>query len=202
MAASKKQQRFRRILRIAKKGTAHVLEMVRAFLADYPDHPGAKLQLGRTLVEMARYDEARRIFKSLIPRAPAKQLPWVYRHLGDLYEFRGDYSRAASWYRKAIQSRPRGVRYGSLHLYLGCVLAQSGRLDEALAAHRRALRCRDVCRDEVWLNIGYVLRAQEKYGEAGRCFKKAIELDPNYREAKEALADVESAIALLKNRPI
>lgn len=50
-----------------------------------------------------------------------------------------------------------------------------------------------------YLNLGLVLRGRGKLDEAYKCFEKAIELDPKYDSAKEALADVRAAIALQKS---
>lgn len=197
MSDKSERARFSEVLKAADKEVARFLELVRDFLRDYPDHPTAELELGCCLVTMARYDEAREVFMKFIRTAPKDKLQWAYAEMGHLYDAKGDYSRAANWYRKAIQQRPG---YASFHVYLGGVLAQSGKLDEALDAHRRAIRCRTGCRDEAYLNLGYILRSKEQYTEARRCFKKALDIDPEYREAHDALADVEGAIALKKAR--
>jgi len=192
-----KSYRFRKILEAANTDVARVLELVRDFLADHPDHPGAQLQHGRTLVAMARYDEARLVFRRVIQNAPKDKLPWVYAQLGHLYKAKGAFARAARWYRKAIQLCPGDA---SLHVFLGAVLAKSGDHEGSLAVHRRAIRCRVGCRDEAYLNLGYVFRAREEYREARKCFKKALRIDPNYSEAQEALADVEGALEIQRKR--
>jgi len=52
--------------------------------------------------------------------------------------------------------------------------------------------------DEAYLNLGLVLRAQERYKEALACFEKALELTPDYRKAITAKSDIEKAIAYLQ----
>lgn len=197
MSEESKRQRFRKILKAAEADVSHVLELVRDFLTDYPQHPGARLQLGRTLVEMGRYEEARLVFKGLIPIAPKDKLPWVFAQLGHLYDAKGDHARAAQWFRKAID---RCSSDSSLHMYLGETLALSGDLDGALASFRQAIRCCGGYRDEAYLKLGYVLRAKEEYLEARRCFKKALDIDPNYRKARKALKDVERALDVKRSR--
>jgi tetratricopeptide (TPR) repeat protein len=121
--------------------------------------------------------------------------------MGHLCKARGDYKSAAAWYRQAIEAVPREA---SGHIYLGGVLAKSGRLKEAEAAHRAATRCIEGCRDEAFLNLGLVLRAQERYEEAAECFERALELDPKYAAAKKALRDVRRALRFLmgnRHRP-
>jgi tetratricopeptide (TPR) repeat protein len=48
------------------------------------------------------------------------------------------------------------------------------------------------------LNLGLVLRAQERYEEALACFEKALQLTPDYQDAMTAKADVEKAITYLR----
>ena len=58
-------------------------------------------------------------------------------------------------------------------------------------------RCSKGCVDEAYLNLGLVLRAQERYTEALECFKKALELTPDYELAITGKSDMENVIALL-----
>ena len=76
------------------------------------------------------------------------------------------------------------------------MLALKGRLREAERAHRAATRCPEGCIDEAYLNLGLVLRAQERFEEASRCLREAIRLDPKYRVAREELRDVEGMLEL------
>jgi hypothetical protein len=46
----------------------------------------------------------------------------------------------------------------------------------------------------VELNLGFVLRAQERFEEAADCFREVIRRDPGYRAAKKALRDVERCL--------
>ena len=84
------------------------------------------------------------------------------------------------------------------HIYIGGVLAKSGRLKEAETAHRVAIRCTQGCRDEAYLNLGLVLRAQERYDEAATCFEQALKLDPKYVAARKALRDVRNTMRFSK----
>lgn len=51
-----------------------------------------------------------------------------------------------------------------------------------------------------YLNLGLDLRAQNRLAEAKECFVRAIELDPEYGSAREALEEVEKALAHLAER--
>jgi tetratricopeptide (TPR) repeat protein len=193
-----KQKRYEELCQSHDKGTSYTYELALKFLHDYPEHPGAMISLGVSLIEMARYNEAMRIFKKLISIVPPEKLHGCYVQLGHLNNEKGNLSKAVEYYEKAITVFSN---QGYYFIYLGGALAKQGKFDEALKAHRKALRYKNVDKDEAYLNIGLILRAKGKYNEAARYFKKAISIDSNYVEAKVALADVESAMKV-KTQPI
>jgi tetratricopeptide (TPR) repeat protein len=115
--------------------------------------------------------------------------------MGHLEKQRGEFERAAGWYRQAIAADPR---HTAGYIFLGAVLAQQGCLREAEEVHRTAIEtCYEGCLDEAFLNLGLVLRAQERFEEAAECFREAIRLDPGCRDARKALRDVERCIRML-----
>jgi Flp pilus assembly protein TadD len=162
------------------------------FLVDYPDHGPGWMLLGIALVELARYKEAERAIKKSIKLCPPNKRQIPLAQMGHLHLEAGKYDKAATWYRKAIDSDPEDAEY---HIYLGAVLAKRGRLEEAEASHRAATKCSVGCIDEAYLNLGFVLRAQERFEAAAESFREAIRLDPKYRAAKQALRDVERCLS-------
>ena len=96
-------------------------------------------------------------------------------------------------YQKAIDEDPDEA--GS-YIFLGAVQARQGKLELAEQTHRRATQCPSGLIDEAYHNLGLVLRGQGRLAEAAECFRKAIELCPDYPDAIEALQDVESAMTL------
>jgi len=161
-------------------------------LGEYPDHGPTWLSLGIALVELARYEEAEKAIKRSVTLCPPNKRQIPLAQMGHLFLESGKYDKAATWYRKAIASDPNDATY---HIYLGAVLAKQGHLQEAEVSHRAATKCSDGCIDEAYLNLGFVLRAQEKFEEAAECFHEAIRLDPKYRAAKQALRDVERCMS-------
>jgi len=113
--------------------------------------------------------------------------------MGHLFQEAGDYDQAARWYQKAIIADPTDAKY---YIYLGGVRAKQGRFYDAEEAHRAAIACTEGCIDEAYLNLGFVLRALERFEEAADCFREAIRLDPEYRLARRALRDVERCLKL------
>ena len=79
-------------------------------------------------------------------------------------------------------------------IFLGSVLARLGEHDEAKRCHRNAIDSATECADEAYCNLGLLLRAEGEYQAAIDCFTKAIELDPQYREAKLAKRDTAAAL--------
>ena len=131
---------------------------------------------GRGLIDLARYAEAEDALKQAIAMCPPDKLWIPLTDMGHLHRARGEYKAAAAWYRRAIDKMPDEA---SGHIYLGGVLAKSGRLREAETAHRAAIRCTQGRRDEAYLNLGMVLRAEGRNDEAATCFEEALRLDPS-----------------------
>ena len=80
--------------------------------------------------------------------------------------------------------------------YRGAVEARQGNLSQAEQTLRLGIERTDGCNDEVYHNLGLVLRGQNRLVEAKACFEKAIEIDENYQEAIDALSDVAAAISI------
>ena len=60
-----------------------------------------------------------------------------------------------------------------------------------------ATECIEGCIDEGFLNLGLLMRAQERFDEAAKCFREAIHLNPSYRAAKKAPRDTELCLKLI-----
>ena len=73
-----------------------------------------------------------------------------------------------------------GLRRG--HYNLGIALRDQNKLEEAVAAYRKAIELKPDYA-EAHYNLGIALRDQKKPAEAEAAFRKAIELKPDYPEA-------------------
>lgn len=167
----------------------YVINVARDFVRDFPDHWPAWIILGGALKDLARYREARQTLLRGISLTPLDKRRVPYCEMGHLCDEKGDFEKAASWYRRAIKADPNSA---SSYIYLGAVLAKGGQLDRAEKVHRRATKCPRGNREEAYLNLGFVLRAQERLQQALRCFRKAIKLDPDYNKAKLAIGDLKA----------
>jgi len=163
----------------------------RRFLVNHPDHGPAWMLVGIALVELARYAEAEQALVRALDLCPPEKRSYPLSQMGHMFREAGDYNLAAEWYRRAIDADPGDATY---YIFLGALLAKRGHFQEAEEAHRIAIKCAEGCIDEAYLNLGFVLRALERFVEAAECFREAIRLDPEYRIARRALRDVERCL--------
>ncbi|MBA3311841.1 MAG: tetratricopeptide repeat protein [Planctomycetota bacterium] len=193
MARSKQSSRDW-IERASDRGCAALAVLrARRHLVRYPEDGFAWCALGVDLTSLARYEEAAAALAKAIELCPSAAHRVLFTYWGRLYREAGDYEKAVDWYRKAIEAAPDEA---SGYLFLGAMLAKQGRLIEAEEIHRRATECTSGCIDEAYLNLGFVLRAQERFAEAADCFRETLRIDPEDKPAKRALRDVESCLRL------
>lgn len=170
---------------------ACALLAARKIVRENPEDANALLLQGRVLVSLARYGEAEESFAAALVWFADELAYVVYRELGHLYEAWGRLDLALAQFEKVIALRPE---HASGHIYAGAVLATLGRFEEAATSHTRATQCPEGQIDEAYYNLGLVRRAQERFDEAKTSFEHALEVDPSYAEAREALADVVGAL--------
>src|ERR1700733_12818864 len=137
-------------------------ELAALLVRDFPDRGRAWCELGMALYPMSLYDLALRSFRRALRLCPSKEHYLIHGQIGHLYFQKGEFRRAEACYRQALEGVPNGAMH---YIFLGALLAQSGRLEEAEAVHRKATRVREGCVDEAYLNLGLVLRAQQRYKE-------------------------------------
>jgi tetratricopeptide (TPR) repeat protein len=177
----------------AQNLAATQIELLKRFVRDYPRHGGGWHSLGRRLTDVSRFTEAEHALRKALRLCPREKRLFVYRSIGTLFGHRGDDAAAERWFRKAIAHSSDDAQG---YIYLGGMLARLGRLDEAEAVHRKGTHCKAGCIDEAFLNLGYVLRAKERYSEAFGCFDRALAIDPKYKSARVARRDVGRVLKL------
>ena len=163
------------------------------FLAAVPDFWPAWVEQGFALYQMARYAEAAISLQSALRGCPKRSRYLVLIHLGHMSDAKGEFKQAAKWYRAAARAAPGEA---SPLIYLGGILVKQERHRDAEKVFRNATECSEGCIDEAYYNLGLVLRSQERYGEAAKCFQEALRRDPKYQPVRRALRDVELAEAL------
>ena len=170
---------------------ALTVELAQLYLETEPEDRHLWLIYGQSLSELARYAEARSAYERALALTPEDERAPVYRLLGQLHEARSELREAERYYRDAIALAPD---HPSAYVFLGAMLALNGRLEEAEGIHRRGSECSDGPTDEAFYNLGLVQRARRDYFGALASFRRAVELDPDYEEAREAIRDVEALL--------
>jgi tetratricopeptide (TPR) repeat protein len=78
----------------------------------YPEFMNASFDLGRTLVQLNRYDEAMAEFKNTIRIKPTFSEP--YSNIAVLLDAQNKFAEAIPYYKKAIEIRPKLMVYANL----------------------------------------------------------------------------------------
>jgi tetratricopeptide (TPR) repeat protein len=150
--------------------------------------------LAESLVDTARYREAMVALRKA-NRVVAPSQRWVIAsRWGHLFREKNDWRWAERWYRLAVRDHPSA----ETHVFLGGALAKQGKFAQAKRHHRLAIKLASATdprnvKDEAFLNLGLVLRAEGQYREAARALRNAIRISPKYEDARAALKDVEEA---------
>jgi tetratricopeptide (TPR) repeat protein len=144
------------------------------------------LALGaRTWVQTHVYESAETLWRATLQRNPAAHI--AHNNLGGLLLARssGDptagtalLDEAEAHFREAA-----AIDYPEAHNNLGIVLHRRGRLEEAVASYREALRLLPGFADAE-NNLGISLASLGRLGEAGEHFEEAVRLDPALASAR------------------
>ena len=175
--------------------TALASILTRELIGDYDDYGPGYAHYGMYLVELARYEEAKEAIEKAIQLCPDDKLHIPHYQMGYIYEFRGDFEEAAKWFKKAIELRPHDAE---VHGILGSLLARQGKLKKAEQCYLTALECPEGDLDEVYLNCGFVLRAQDRFDEALGYFQAVFESDPECEAAELGVKDMQLVKAYLE----
>lgn len=164
-------------------------ERARAALAIDPYSLQAHNLLGYAAMEMGDWVTAASEFDQIIHLAPDS--PLGYNNLAYLYTEMGlSLSRALALARKAMDLSGDEPDASVLDTY-GWALFHNGRIDEARQMLERAVAASgDDPRSqaEILYHLGVVHARMQRFDEARRLFVRALELDPDLSEAREALS--------------
>jgi len=134
-------------------------------------------------------DAAIDLYRQSIAVCPTAE---AHTFLGWTYRFQGRLDEAIAECRRAIEVDPT---FGNPYNDIGAYLIELGRPTEAIPWLEQATRA---ARYEnyhfPWHNLGRVYFAQQLYNLARDCFRHALEIEPGYEPALEALARVKRLI--------
>lgn len=127
-------------------------------------------------------DLAVQLYKRSIELHPT---PEAYTFLGWTYHFQGKTDEAIAECKKAIALDPT---FGNPYNDIGAYLIERGEWDEAIPWLEKAIASpRYEAYHYAWYNLGRVCVHKEMYSKARECFRKALEIEPKYHAASEAL---------------
>ena len=146
-----------------------------------PQDAEAHSNLGVTLKELGRLDEAEVSYKKAIALKP--DLAEAHSNLGNTLKKLGRLDEAEVSNTQAIALKPD---YAEAHSNLGNTLQELGRLDEAKASYKQAIALKPDYA-EVHSNLGNVLKELGRLDEAEVSYTQAIALKPDHAEAHNNL---------------
>lgn len=188
-----KKQRYDEIGRFADEELyASVIKLAESYLKDFPDDKNVLSTYSFSLRYLSRFDEAKQaLLKAMeLYTDKHKHYGWLLFSMGQIYQNSGNFQEAIKWFEKAHKCIPEEA---SFLIYLGILNFRLEKYSEAEQILSKATICKEGHTDEAFYNLGAVLLSQGKYDEASECFQKALEIDPEYEEAKLALKDSQTA---------
>jgi tetratricopeptide (TPR) repeat protein len=175
------------------------IELLNAYLKHRTTDGFIWFRFGDLLRTIGLKDEAERALYLALETAPSERHGQICLSIARLHDGAGRHAQAEEFYRQTCED-PIYAQRGFAWILRGANLAIENELKKAEECHRHALTFFDehVDRDEAYLNLGYVLRAQGRYAEAAKAFRNALEIAPHDKEALEAmqtLCGIDIAIA-------
>lgn len=128
------------------------------------------------------YDRAVELYRASLELHPTAE---AHTFLGWTYHFQGKLDDAIAECRRAIDLDPE---FGNPYNDIGAYMIQLQRFDEAIPWLERAIEAkRYEPRHFPHYNLGRAYLGKEMYARAARCFEEALEVEPRYALAREAL---------------
>jgi tetratricopeptide (TPR) repeat protein len=128
------------------------------------------------------YERAIELYQSSLELHPTAE---AHTFLGWTYHFQGKLDDAIGECKRAIEIDPE---YGNPYNDIGAYLIELGRFDEAIPWLERATEAqRYEPRHFPHYNLGRAYLGKEMYGRAIRCFQEALNVEPRYSLARNAL---------------
>ena len=160
-----------------------IAERARFFVGK--DDPIATYYLGKVHDRFGLEERAIAIYEQVIAQAP--ETAEAHRDLATILSNHSE--RMADAIRHYQQSLTHDPDYPGVRTRIGMLLLHLGELDEAHAILREEVE-RDTADSVTWLHLGQVENLRGSFDKAAANYRKALELDPEMREALYGLARV------------
>jgi tetratricopeptide (TPR) repeat protein len=170
-----------------QEGNEAAVDLVGRAVEIDPQFVVAQFTLGVVHQSLSNRWKAAAQFRASTQLDPA--FPEPYKALGDLFLTapRRLFDQAIEAYNKALELRPF---YAEAYVGLGDAKAAKGDVNGAVSAYQRALQ-HNPLNPKVHVSLGKIYYTEKGlYYESVTAYKKAVELDPMYVEARMGLAEV------------
>lgn len=157
------------------------LDLYKAALKREPKHLPAMYRLGVVHSKLKQFPQAVEVWKRYIKLTEGSAD--AYSNLAYTHELAGQYPEAERAYQKGIARDGRNV---ACRVNYGLMLARQDKINEAILQFQAVLSPA-----EVHYNLASIYETKGRNDQARAGYRKAIQLDPQFRDAKERLAALE-----------
>src|SRR4029077_15130206 len=150
---------------------------------EWPEEAREYFERGYRAQMAGRLDEAIECYQRSLAICPSAE---AHTFIGWALSYEGKHEEAIAECRRAIAVDPT---FGNPYNDIGAYLIELGREEEAIEWLERATEARRYePRHFPHYNLGRAYLGKEMYSHAIRCFQEALEIEPRYSLAQQALA--------------
>lgn len=157
---------------IGKREVEAVIDAHRRAIALQSDDANAYYNLGVTLENLGRIDEAIPLYEKTLQLYP--QYAAAHYNLGRIFRQRNQSAAALLHLEKAVRLQPGNVK---AHIALGSAYRANEQEEEATVSYRKAIDV-DPTNASAHYHLGLSLRAQQRLDEAAAAYRDALRCDP------------------------
>lgn len=157
---------------------AKAIEQYRQALKIDPRHQKSLYRLGILYTQTRQYPQALEVWRQYVKACNGSAT--ALSNLGFCYELAGQLAEAERAYKMGIEREPANQ---PCRVNYGLMLARSGRIEQAVSQLSAVLKPA-----EVHYNLGSVYEQLGRKEQAEAEYRKALELDPQFWEARARLA--------------
>lgn len=166
-----------------------IVELLSEYVKLKPDRGMAWFYLGDALRTIGRLKDAEEALTRALDLAPKSHRFTVYARMAMLMQKREGPAEAETWYRLAT-AEPSCPAWMWCLRGANLISTESYRL--AKSCLESALSGEDVDKEEAYLNLALIARAERRYQDARVYSQNALEIDSEYSDAKAVLQSIEN----------
>jgi len=177
--------------------SAQALLSINFYCEQNPDDASGLIAKAMINTELSNFSEAEKALKSidLDKNSSDRFLQIYYTEWASLYKAINKLDKAIEYYDKRINISPEET---GGYIFKGAALAKLGKYEEAKKEHLKATKL-EGNPEEAFTNLGLILRAELKLGEAQAAFENSLKIiSKNDEGVEKYLDDVTNAIELQK----